>query len=75
MTMARTDPRPRSDSPITAARISAGLTQAQLAEKIGCLQNDISRWENGRRHPSVDSLAALASALGVPIEQLITPKP
>lgn len=73
--MARTDPRPRSDSPITAARISAGLTQAQLAEKIGCRRNDISRWETGFCRPAIDSLAALASALGVPMEQLITPKP
>lgn len=72
--MARTDPRPRSDSPITAARISAGLTQAQLAEKIGCRQKDVSYWETGHYRPSVSSLAALASALGVPMEQLITPK-
>lgn len=73
--MAKTDPRPRSDSPITAARIKAGLTQAQLAEKVGCRQKDISYWETGHYRPSVASLAALASVLGVPMEQLLPSKP
>ena len=33
---------------ITAARFSLGLTQAQLAEKIGARQATISDWENGK---------------------------
>lgn len=32
---------------IRAARTSLGLTQQQLASKIGCAAESLSRWENG----------------------------
>lgn len=50
-------------SQITKARISAGLTQTQLAEKIGCTQKDISRWERGERNAKLDKLKLIAEAL------------
>lgn len=67
----RTDPRDRgNDSPITRLRLAKGLTQAQLAEEVGCLRGDISRWERGERRPNTGSAMKLARALGCKIEDL-----
>ena len=67
-----TAPRYRGNaSPITAARMAAGLTQSQLADRIGCRQKDISRWETGARSPSLPYALALSDALGVPVADLI----
>lgn len=68
----RQDPRRTStDSPITVARINAGLTQAQLADKIGVAAQHIGRWERGERKPKIDALMRIAHALGCSIEELI----
>lgn len=45
------------------ARIRAGLTQMELAEKTGISQADISRLENGTRNPSLALLKRLAEAM------------
>ena len=52
------------------ARKTAGLTQTELAEKIGCTQKDVSRWENGKHNPSLEIAEKLARALGRTIEDL-----
>lgn len=67
-----TAPRDRGNaSPIAAARMAAGLTQAQLADRIGCRQKDVSRWETGARSPSLSYALALSDVLGVPVADLI----
>ena len=43
----RKAPRPTNDSPIARRRLALGLTQAQLADIIGCYAKDICRWEKG----------------------------
>ena len=58
-------------SPIAAARIAAGMTQAQLAEAIGCKQLTISRWERGEFSPNTSALQRLSEALGCPMEDLL----
>ena len=35
---------------IRTARKAAGLTQKQLADKLGIYQKDVSRWENNETH-------------------------
>ncbi len=49
------------------ARVRAGLSQAALAERIGCGQPTISEWENLAVMPSLASVVAWASALDVEI--------
>lgn len=67
----RTDPRDRgNNSPITSLRLAKGMTQQQLAEAVGCLRGDISRWERGERRPNTGSAMKLARALGCKIEDL-----
>lgn len=45
------------------ARGKADLTQAQLAERIGTDQANISRWEGGTATPNVKTLRRIARAM------------
>lgn len=73
--MARTSPRARgAQSPIATARIAAGLTQAQLAEAVGCKPLAISRWEHGFCSPSSHALSLMAQVLGCQMDDLIQTK-
>lgn len=56
---------------LRAARKAAGLTQAQLAEKIGCTQRDISRWEAGLVEPGVLIVKKMAQALGCSMDDIV----
>ena len=47
-----------------ASRKEAGLTQKQLAEKMGTAQANISRFENGNANPSLDFLQKMATCMG-----------
>ena len=70
MTDYRTAPRKTNDSPIARIRMDRGLTQGQLADKIGCRQKDVSRWESGTK-PGVDYLVKIAAALECSIDDLL----
>lgn len=68
----RQDPRKTSTiSPITSARLASGLTQAQLAERIGVAPQHIGRWERGERKPKFDALLRIADALNCDVNTLI----
>jgi len=49
---------------LLAARLDAGLTQKDLAERSGLRQSNISRIENGTCSPTVATLQAIAEGLG-----------
>lgn len=70
MTDYRTQPRHTNDSPLARLRMERGLTQGQLAERIGCRQKDVSRWESGTR-PGAGYLIKIALALGCRIEDIL----
>jgi DNA-binding XRE family transcriptional regulator len=42
-----------------------GLTQRQLAERAGIGQAEVSKIERGRKSPTIDTYARLATALGI----------
>jgi len=46
------------------ARVAAGLTQEQLAQRMDTTQSVIARMESGRTRPSTQTLERLASATG-----------
>jgi ribosome-binding protein aMBF1 (putative translation factor) len=48
---------------IIEKRLEKGLTQSQLAQKIGTKQSAISRLESGTANPSVQFLGKVAQAL------------
>jgi ribosome-binding protein aMBF1 (putative translation factor) len=49
---------------LIGARAQAGLTQAELAERMGTTQSAIARMEGGKAKPSTTTLAKLAKATG-----------
>ena len=49
---------------IREARRLGGLTQADLARRLGTAQSAISNWERGRDTPRVDTLARILEACG-----------
>ena len=44
-------------------RHRAGLTQAEVAERMGVSRSQVADWESGRNTPSVRSCVRLARAL------------
>ena len=48
------------------------MTQAQLAEKAGVAAITIQQYELGKRQPRLAQFQAIASALGVPVQDLIS---
>lgn len=44
-----------------------GMTQRELAEKIGCNETQITRWTRGFPNFTISSLAKLSEALGEPL--------
>lgn len=52
-------------------RKEAGLIQAELAEKLGVDKTAISHWETDDARPDILRLTALASALGVTVDELL----
>ena len=50
---------------IITRRKALGLSQGELAAASGIHQSDLSRIEHGRANPTLDTLGALARALGV----------
>ncbi|UJR79252.1 helix-turn-helix domain-containing protein [Sandaracinus amylolyticus] len=57
---------------IRALRLAAGLTQAELARRTGIHRPNIARVEAGRHTPSLETLARLAAAIGVPTTRVLT---
>lgn len=55
---------------IKKARMEAGLTQKQVAEKLNILQPQYARWENGSRNPKDDTLDKLADIFNTTTDAL-----
>lgn len=55
---------------IYALRRKNGLSQEQLAEKIGVSRQSISKWEGGLSTPELDKLKALSECFQVSIDEL-----
>lgn len=55
---------------IKTARISANMTQAELAEKLGVAYQNIGQLESGKRKPKLETIQKIADALGVSVSYL-----
>lgn len=49
-----------------------GLTQSALGARLGVTRSQVTLWETGGRNPSPNSMKALALALEVNLEWLVT---
>ena len=56
------------------ARKRLGMTQAQVAEKLGIDQSTVAGWEQGRWKPAVQSLPRVAAFYGVTVDELLNGK-
>ncbi len=56
---------------IRLIRIEKGLTQAQLAAKIGKTQQSIQKLESGKFNPSIKYLLDLADGLEINMKKLL----
>jgi len=52
-------------------RIAAGLSQAELAERMGVDRSYVSGLEQGQRNPTVVTLWHIAKALGASLQDLV----
>jgi len=59
---------------IIEARVKKGVTQKEIAKKIGTKQSVISRLESGRANPSVAFLKKLAGALNSHLQIKFVPR-
>lgn len=57
---------------IYALRRKSGLSQEQLAEKIGVSRQAISKWEGGLSTPELDKLKALSEFFHVTMDELVS---
>lgn len=57
---------------IKTQRTELNMTQKDLAEKIGCTDKAISRWETGKGLPDSSFLVPLADILGITVNELLT---
>ena len=56
---------------IKLLRENRGMTQTELAEKIGVGNKAVSKWETGKGLPDISLLQPLAAALGVSLIELM----
>jgi transcriptional regulator with XRE-family HTH domain len=72
---ARSDADRKSDAAlgkrIASLRKQRGLTQVELAKKLGVAQPILSNYEHGKLRPNHQVLAALAKALAVSTDELL----
>lgn len=59
---------------IKEIRSARGITQAELAERIGTTVATISRYESGQREPTLTIAAKLAAALDCSVDDLVERK-
>lgn len=60
------------ESPLTAWREHRGLTQQQLAKRVGISASYLSQIETGKRAGSTEVLVTIAKALNVMLDDLVS---
>ena len=59
---------------IAEMRKQKGMTQLELAEKMGVTDKAVSKWERELACPDIHTLPALAEALGLSVDELMQGK-
>ncbi len=58
---------------MATARINAGLTQQDIAERIGVSRQTVINWERGKVAPTIPQYIQFAMICGVPVDAIILP--
>lgn len=56
---------------IRRARLAAGLSQEDLARRIGCRAQTVSRYERGTYPPNFDAIDGIARACGTTADYIV----
>ena len=56
---------------IRALRIDAGLSQDELASRLGVSRQSVSKWETGSATPELEKLTAMSGLFGVTLDELV----
>lgn len=56
---------------LRAARKAAGITQEEMAEKIGVKRSVVSKYENGAISPTIYQAQKMAYVIGVSLASLV----
>lgn len=59
---------------ILAARLKGGLTQQELANRLGVSQPTVAAYESGRRQPTVPTLMRWLAAAGFDLRMTLAPQ-
>jgi len=59
------------DEIIKTVRLARGLSQKELAGKVGVDQSAVAQWESGKTAPRFSRLAKIAEVLECSIEELV----
>jgi transcriptional regulator with XRE-family HTH domain len=70
--MAKTPPTTASAF-LQLARLEAGLSQRELAERAGVAQSEIARIESGNREPSIPTLQKILAGAGLELRFRLAP--
>lgn len=65
---------PQARERIRTARLAGGLSLRELGRRTGVTASLLSQIENGKSNPSVNTLAALISELGLSLDGLLRPE-
>lgn len=61
----------RFSEKLAALRRREGLSQEQLADRLGITRQSVSKWESGAVMPEVDKLITLSELFGVSVDYLV----
>lgn len=56
---------------IKNARKCAAVTQKELAQRLGVTQKDVSRWENNKITPNIETFAKICKALNASADEIL----
>ena len=59
---------------IVDARKRAGISQAELADKLAVTQGAVSQWETGQTFPRIESLMKISETLNCSLDELLRSK-
>lgn len=52
-------------------RKQSGMTQEQVAEKLGVSRQAVAKWENGESLPDIENIIALSDLYGTSVDYLV----
>lgn len=52
-------------------RVKEGMTQEDIAEKLGVSRQSVAKWERGETLPDIESCISLANLFGITVDQLV----